>query len=60
MGVARSRHGKCTEIQLQTLKGPLCRTTCKCKDDITMGTGFVGAVHSYSSNTVKSMLLGMQ
>jgi len=60
MGVARSRHGECTEIQLQTLKGPLCRSTCKYKDDITLGSGFVCVLHSYSSQNGQINVLGMQ
>ena len=49
MGVASSRHGESTEIQLQTLKGPLCRSTCKYEDDITLETGLLCALHSYGS-----------
>ena len=47
--MACSRHGERIELQFQTLKGPLCRSTCKCKDDIKMGTGFVCVLDSYSS-----------
>jgi len=60
MGMARSRHGKCREIEMQTLKGPVCRSTCKCKDDITMGTGFCVHCTHTAHNTVKSMVLGTQ